>query len=262
MIDYAANPVVQGEKDVKLSRLSLNFRGSLTGTTGAAIHGLKIMIHRAFLSAVAILVLGMNTSLAASFDCAKAQRPLEKLICSNPALNSADERMGHTFKEVNASFPLNGFVLLTQRRFIAEYPFCMLDERGKTVATPATANACLQMVQSRIAELQRFGQSKVYSNAKGKFTQDDLAILITTSGAKSQIKFWGNWMPDAYQPAPFPQGRLCDLEADLIPAKGGFRTDQTDDVIISISDAVVQLSGFISCSPRTGIADGSYKRIK
>lgn len=215
------------------------------------------MINRAHFYAVVILLTGVNYSFAASFDCAKAQRPLEKLICSNPALNSADEQMGHTFKEVNASFPLNGFALLTQRRFIAEYPSCMLDGKGKTVATAATANACLLMVQSRIAELQRLGPSKVYSNAKGKFTQDDLAILITTSGAKSQIKFWGNWMPDVYQPAPFPQGRLCDFEAELISAKGGFKTDQTDDVITSISDAAVQLSGFISCSPRTGIADGT-----
>jgi uncharacterized protein YecT (DUF1311 family) len=220
------------------------------------------MINRALFYAATILLIAMNNSFAASFDCAKAQRPLEKFICSNPALSSADEQMGHTFKEVNASFPLNGFVMLTQRRFVAEYPSCMIDGKGKSVATPATANACLQMVQSRIAELRQYGQSRVYSNAKGKFTQDDLAILITTSGAKSQIKFWGNWMPDAYQPAPFPQGRLCDLEADLIPAKGGFKTEQTDDVIISINDAAVQLSGFISCSPRTGIADGSYKRIK
>lgn len=220
------------------------------------------MIHRALFYAAALLAIGMNNSFAASFDCAKAQRPLEKLICSNPQLNSADEQMGHIFKEINASFPLKGFALLTQRRFIAEYPTCMLDGRGKTVATQATANACLQMVQSRIHELRQYGQSKVYSNANGKFTQDDLAILVSSSGAKSQIKFWGNWMPDAYQPAPFPEGRLCDFEADLIPSKGGFKTDQTDDVIISISDAAVQLSGFISCSPRTGIADGSYKRIK
>ncbi len=220
------------------------------------------MINRTFIYASAILVIGMNNSFAASFDCAKAQRPLEKFICSNPQLNSADEQMGSVFKEVNASFPLKGFALLTQRRFIAEYPTCMLDGRGKTVATPATANACLQMVQSRINELRQYGQSKVYSNAKGKFTQDDLAILVSSIGAKSQIKFWGNWMPDAYQPAPFPEGRLCDFEAELIPTKGGFKTDQTDDVIISLSETAVQLSGFISCSPRTGIADGSYKRIK
>lgn len=220
------------------------------------------MIKHTFFYAVAILLIATNSSFAASFDCAKAKRPLEKLICSNPQLNSADEQMGNTFKEINASFPLKGFALLTQRRFIAEYPTCMLDGKGKAVATPATANACLQMVQSRINELRQYGQSKVYSNANGKFTQDDLAILVSSSGAKSQIKFWGNWMPDAYQPAPFPEGRLCDFEAELIPGKGGFKTDQTDDVIISISDSTVQLSGFISCSPRTGIADGSYKRIK
>ena len=129
------------------------------------------MINRAHFYAAVILLIGVNNSFAASFDCAKAQRPLEKLICSNPQLNSADEQMGQTFKEINASFPLQGFALLTQRR-------------------------------------------------------------------------------------------LCDLAAYMIPTKGGFKTDQTDDVIISVSDAAVQLSGFISCSPRTGIADGTYKRIK
>jgi uncharacterized protein YecT (DUF1311 family) len=219
-------------------------------------------MNRGLLYAAATLLIGMNASFAASFDCAKAKRPLEKLICSNPQLNSADEQMGNTFKEINASFPLKGFALLTQRRFIAEYPTCMLDEKGKTVATPATANACLQMVQSRINELRQYGQSRVYSNATDKFTQDDLAILVSSSGAKSQIKFWGNWMPDAYQPAPFPEGRLCDFEADLMPVKGGFKTAPTDDVIISISDASVQLNGYISCSPRTGIAEGTYKRVK
>jgi len=179
------------------------------------------MMNRGLLYAAATLLIGMNASFAASFDCAKAKRPLEKLICSNPQLNSADEQMGNTFKEINASFPLKGFALLTQRRFIAEYPTCMLDEKGKTVSTPATANGCLQMVQSRINELRQYGQSRVYSNATDKFTQDDLAILVSSVGAKSQIKFWGNWMPDAYQPAPFPEGRLCDFEADLMPVKGG-----------------------------------------
>ena len=105
------------------------------------------MIKRIFFYAATILLLAANQSFAASFDCAKAQRPLEKFICSNPQLNSADEQMGSVFKEVNASFPLKGFALLTQRRFIADYPTCMLDGRGKAVATPATANACLQMVQ-------------------------------------------------------------------------------------------------------------------
>jgi uncharacterized protein len=113
-----------------------------------------MVINRTFFYVSVILLLLMNSAFAASFDCAKAQRPLEKLICSNPQLNSADEQMGNTFKEINASFPLKGFIMLTQRRFIAEYPNCMVDGKGKAVATPATANACLQLVQSRIAELR------------------------------------------------------------------------------------------------------------
>ena len=220
------------------------------------------MINRTFFFAIVTLCLGIGHSYAASFDCGKAKRPLEKLICSNPQLDSADEQMGNIFKEVNASFPLKGFVLLTQRSFIAAYPNCMLDAKGKTVSTPATVKACLQAVQSRMTELQQYERSQVYSNAKGKFTQEDLAILVDTTGGNHLIKFWGNWMPDAYQPAPFPAGRVCDLEANLVPAKGGFKTDQTDEVIISISATAIKLSDFISCSPRTGISDGTYPRIK
>lgn len=198
---------------------------------------------------------------AASFDCAKAKRPLEKFICNSPQLDSADEQMGQAFKEVNAAFPLKGFVMTTQRSFLASYPYCMMDKSGKSVATPSTENACLKVVQDRINELRQYGQSKVYSNAKGKFTQDDLAILVYPKDGKSFIKLWGNWMPDAYQPEPFPSGHLCDINERLIAAPGGFKTSGTDDAIITITEGSVKLSEFISCSPRTGIGEGVYKRF-
>jgi uncharacterized protein len=211
---------------------------------------------------LSILWLAMSNAFAASFNCNKAQTTLEKFICSQEQLNQADEQMGHEFRAVNASFPLKGFVLTTQKSFIASYPTCMLDNKGKMVATQATANACVKMVQSRIAELRQYGQSNVYSNAKEKFQPDDLAILIYNAQGERFIKFWGNHMPDAYRPKPFPDGHLCDIEAKLIPTDGKFKTDQTDDALILVTESAVNLSSHISCSPRTGIAEGRYNRIK
>jgi hypothetical protein len=215
-----------------------------------------------FLVALPILWLVMSNTFAASFNCNKAQTTLEKFICSQDLLNLADEQMGHEFRAVNAAFPLKGFVLTTQKSFIAGYPTCMLDNKGKMVATPATANACLKMVQARIVELRQYGQSKVYSNATGKFLPDDLAILIYNNHGESFIWFWGNHMPDAYRPKPFPDGHLCDIEAKLIPANGKFKTDQTDDAIISVTESAVDLSSHISCTARTGIGEGRYGRVK
>jgi uncharacterized protein YecT (DUF1311 family) len=215
-----------------------------------------------YLVVLSVLGLAMSNSFAASFDCNKAQTALEKFICSHAQLNQADEQMGHEFRAVNASFPLKGFVLATQRSFIAGYPTCMLDNKGKMVATQATANACIKMVQARIAELRQYGKSKVYSNAKGKFLPDDLAILVYNDQGESSIRFWGNHMPDAYRPKPFPDGHLCDIEANLIPTNGKFKTDQTDDALISVTESSINLSSHISCSARTGIAEGSYSRLK
>lgn len=207
------------------------------------------------------LMSSVSTAFAASFDCTKAKRPLEKFICSSPQLDSADEQLGQAFKEVNATFPLKGFVMTTQRSFLSEYPSCMMDRTGKSVANPMTEGACLKMIQTRINELRQYGKAKVYSDAAGKFTQENIAILVYPKDGKSFIQFWGNWMPDAYQPAPFPAGHFCNIEDRLMPAQGGFKTGSTDDSIITITEGSVKLSAWIMCSPRTGISEGIYKRV-
>lgn len=47
----------------------------------------------------AVLLAGTIASAqAASFSCSKAQRPVEKLICGNPKLNTADELLGRTYR--------------------------------------------------------------------------------------------------------------------------------------------------------------------
>ncbi|MBM3593830.1 MAG: hypothetical protein FJX32_14335 [Alphaproteobacteria bacterium] len=204
----------------------------------------------------------VGSATAASFDCAKARRPIEKLICSNPELDAADTRMGEAFKRVNAGFPLKGFVLATQRVFLAGYSACMNDDTGKTVVAAEAVRRCVAVVRERTAELEALGQAKVYSSAVGTFTPDDLAILVYNADGRQRIRLWGNWMPDAYNPRPFPDGKLCDLDDELKPAKGGFKTASTDDAVLTISETAVQISEYIMCTPRNGIAAQVYRRVR
>ncbi|MFY8103546.1 MAG: hypothetical protein ACOVK6_05545, partial [Ramlibacter sp.] len=118
------------------------------------------------------------------------------------------------------------------------------------------------VVRERTAELEALAQAKVYSSTQGTFTPDDLAILVYTADGRQRVRLWGNWMPDAYKPRPFPDGKLCDLEDELKPAQGGFMTASTDDAILTISEAAVQISEHIMCTPRNGIAAGVYRRVR
>ncbi len=222
---------------------------------------MRISIVRAVLVACS-LSWPVGSANAASFDCAKARRPIERLICSNPELDAADTRMGEVFKRVNAAFPLKGFVLATQRVFLAGYPACMNDGSGKPLVAADAARRCLAVVRERTAELEALGQARVYSSADGAFTPEDLAILVYTAEGRQKVRLWGNWMPDAYNPRPFPDGKLCDLDDELKPAKGGFKTASTDDAVLTISETAVQISEHIMCTPRNGIAAQVYRRVR
>lgn len=199
---------------------------------------------------------------SASFDCAKARKPLEKLICANPELDAADTRMGDVYKQVNAGFPLKGYVLATQRMFLSGYAYCMMDSKGKPSTGPDAVQRCVKGVQIRTAELQALVQAKAYADSPDKFTQDSLAILVYPANGRNRIRLWGNWMPDAYNPKPFPEGVVCDIDDELKQVKGGFGTDSTDDAVFTISDTAVTIRGYIMCTPRTGIGEGTYRRVR
>lgn len=213
--------------------------------------------------ALACVLLGQAApAWSASFDCRKASRPIEKFICSSPELDAADGRMGEAYRRVNASFPLKGFVQATQRGFLAGYPYCMhgLDNRPST--GPAALRRCVDMVQRRTAEIESYERAVVYASVAGPFTHDDLAILVYGPEGRKRVRMWGNWMPDAFDPKPFPAGAICDIDDDLKPARGGFVLDGYDDAVMRFSDGEMKLKGYIMCSARTVIGEGSYKRVR
>lgn len=205
---------------------------------------------------VLICLTSTNVVLAASFDCTKAKTKLEKLICSNPELNLADQKMGDIYKRISKSFPLKGFIQETQREFISRYDNCLRKSDRTAVEN------CLSSVKERISELVSAEKAQIYSDASEKFSAEDLAVLIYSQNGKSMIRLWGNWMPDAYDLKPFPNGIICNINAELAPAKGGFKTEETADTVFKISESTLNISEHIMCSPRTGISEGNYKRIK
>lgn len=210
------------------------------------------------------LLLTTTVAHSASFDCARARSPLEKLICSQPELDAADTRMGEAFRKANAAVPLKGFVGLTQRVFLLEYRGCAFAAPNRPLPTAQAARQCAALANRRADELDSFAAAQFYSQVdKGKaFTQDDLAILIMAGPGAQRIQLWGNWMPDAYDPKPFPQGVLCDLQSPLNPAKGGFKADFDDDVLIQVSAQAVKIGGHLMCTPRNGVGEGVYPRVR
>lgn len=225
---------------------------------------------RSLLRTMLGLVLGTGFMLqlpmvqAASFDCAKARSPLEKLICSQPELDAADTRMGEAFRKANAAVPLKGFVGLTQRVFLLEYRGCAFSAPNRPLPTAQAVRQCAVLANKRADELDAVAGAQFYSQVdKSKaFTQDDLAILILPGPGLQRIQLWGNWMPDANDPKPFPQGVLCDLQGSLTPAKGGFKADFDEEVLLQVSPQSVKIGGHLMCTPRNGVAEGVYPRVR
>ena len=204
----------------------------------------------------------ITTSYAASFDCSKASRPVERFICNDPDFNRLDAEMGLAYRQANAAFPLRGFILATQRIFIVGYENCLKNVLRQSKQL-SRGSECLALLKERILELEDYGRSKVYTDARLKsWTPDDLVILIQDRGPKLRIRFWGNWMPDAYRPSPFPDGKICDLSEEVESSNNSFRLKVLDDVFIKVTETEVTVGSHIMCTPRNGIAARAYRRVR
>jgi hypothetical protein len=208
-----------------------------------------------------VLALGMiggfcasSPSEAASFDCTKAKSAHEKLICSTPDLNSADEEMGTVYRAVDGGFPIKGFMRSNQALFLLDYRACANDK-----AKDKGAAACLDLVRSRIRELQEIGAAKVYAAGDGPYDPSEQVILIGQSGNKPFLMMFGSWMPDAYRPKPFPYGFICNERFEMT-GQGADAKLKDVDWEVRITDQTIEADSY-SCSPRTSFG-GSFKRLR
>jgi uncharacterized protein YecT (DUF1311 family) len=84
---------------------------------------------------------------AASFDCAKAARPVEKLICGDAKLNAADERLGQAYRAGLGKLPPPGVGPLRadQVQWLAwMQEICHAPQPGAAASKPVPAvSACM-----------------------------------------------------------------------------------------------------------------------
>ena len=207
------------------------------------------------------LMLGTAMAWSADFDCRKARQPFEHFICNNPALDAADTRMGEAYRRASAVFPVKGFLKVTQREFLFTYSTCMYDSKGNLETGPAAVRRCVDKVEGRTAELNAQTRSRVYSDGTREYSRDTLVVVLYALDGRNRILLRGNWMPDAYDPFNAP-GFECDIDDELKPARGGFRTELTGDAVFRLSEASLNISDHIMCSARTGIDAGDYRRVR
>ena len=70
---------------------------------------------------------------AASFNCAKAQSPLEKAICSNPTLSAADDELNAVWRSIIKTFPLPAFLRTSQQLWLKDTATCTKAQPGSCV---------------------------------------------------------------------------------------------------------------------------------
>ena len=108
-------------------------------------------------------------TLAASFDCTKASKPREKLICSDPALSDLDSKLGRLYQERRSLLSAHGAELLQKSeqnwlRFVATV--CPIDAGSSPVPTGAFPTGpfpkvCLErQYQDRMKQLSLVGQKQ------------------------------------------------------------------------------------------------------
>ncbi len=84
--------------------------------------GLRSEILRAVVLTIALL--GLGTAQAASFDCAKASHPSEKMICASPLLSTLDEQMAAAYGKARRESPNAEALKQEQMQWLKEARAC------------------------------------------------------------------------------------------------------------------------------------------
>ena len=140
------------------------------------------MVRRTSFSLVFIVAGGFlfsELANAASFDCNKASRPVERMICSDPELSKLDEAMVVAFRNAIGAAADSSTVRAEQRGWI-------VDSRNK-----CDTAACLkQAYQSRIALLKgEIPQDKRLTFEGTVLTPDESHGLISGEGDSVSLTF-------------------------------------------------------------------------
>jgi uncharacterized protein YecT (DUF1311 family) len=204
-----------------------------------------------------LLGLPASASQAASFDCSNARTPLEKKICREPALSKADEALAKVYQQRLRDFPIPAFIKDSQRAWLNFAQQCLYFESSHSGET------CLGMFQARIDALTHYRDAKIYTDYGKAFDHDQTTLLLYEKNGGLWLDWYGDWMPDAYRPKPFPDGFLAQDGGALTAKDGTYTLADHDDAIVSIAEDKITFGGDgMSLSARQGFVHGDFLRVK
>lgn len=136
---------------------------------------------------LALVGLMPATSTAASFDCAKAQSPVEKAICKDAELGLLDEQLSAAYKLALKVHPLPAYVKARQRDW--------LQQRNENFEpTSGTAVARLKSdYRIRIRQLSSTEKLTVYANTT-EFGIGDAVVEFYEVGNDTRVSVWGGFV--------------------------------------------------------------------
>ena len=127
----------------------------------------------------ALLGVVSSVAQAASFNCARATRPVEKLICGDTRLNTADERLGQAYRIALGRLPTTGVGLLRvdqvqwlawmQEICHAPLPDASPAKTGRSTAAGDVAQCMLPLYAERSKQLRTI-----------VFERDSIGFLLRT----------------------------------------------------------------------------------
>ncbi len=202
-----------------------------------------------FLFVTTCFITGLN---AASFDCAKAQSPLEKAICRSPLLSAADEELNAVWRSTIKTFPLPAFLRASQQLWLKNTASCTKSQQG----------SCVNAFRDRTALLKNLGTAKVYTNYGNKFSLDSVTLVVFEKGTESFLWMYGDWMPDMNNPQPPPFGFLLDDVSRLNKKGDGRYVIEGQDHEVLLKDDRVVFEKPLMVSARQGQVEGTFNRVR
>lgn len=192
---------------------------------------------------------------SASFDCSKAKSKLEKFICSNPAIDDADKKMGEAFREARKQITLKGYISADQKYWLKdEYSSC-----GARPDKPLdkSVDSCLEILNKRISDLNSMKVAGIYTNYDGDYTDGEGSVTIQLLGntGNLRLKYQGNTITTPEHLS------YCWGDIDIIEKGNKFyEKGEGEALFIKNKDSLELLQGISACNGPVGeIPPGKFK---
>lgn len=206
----------------------------------------------------ACLMVSAACAHAASFDCAKARSPMEKLICSDSKLSSMDEQLNAAFRDAVTRANAKPLLTTWQRSWLKSFDStqckdakCLSIEFGKRIAL-------LQSVASSTDPAAQWNGSfsRYY---KGKPDKDSAnLLLIGMSGKKIYVAADALWLGPNAANGQVNTGEMVGV-GELKSTRAVFDLDGCT-ATMALNDNGVKVEEESGCGGMNVSFVGEYKR--